>query len=506
METAPAPVMELEQRENRLIVYCPTQALLKAVTDFLMFKRLTKKYIQRRLQFVYQYEPCYKRTNMWSAVVCSAGFQHLLIERFRHECDFRISKRPIPRLEQNCAPDWSRLDPGVQFRANQREMLEAMLQADRGRIVVPTAVGKSFLIQQYVTLLPKARIIVSTYSNQVLMQLHEGLNKALLGRVGLWCSDSRRLTDARVVCVSQGLIHHYFRVNGDQDVDVAIIDEYHEWGSPKRLELLENIRYAKMFGLSANKSRQDKAEFRLNGLFGPVLAEMTYSEAVDKNLVTPIWVVWTPVRSNTDPTAYYKHPSAKEKHGVWRYALRNKIIAETVRLFRDEDQVLITVKTIDHALHLHKLLPEYTVVYAPKEYAQLIQFRSLGLTEGLPQMTKDRLNSLKRRFSKGTLKKVIATGVWSRGVNFPELSVLVRADASNSKIADTQWPGRAARKHEDKAVSLVLDFGDEYNANLHDKALARRKRYKEQGWKQISIDHLKQLMKMPSDHVHNTAK
>jgi superfamily II DNA or RNA helicase len=324
--------------------------------------------------------------------------------------------------------------------------------------------------------------------------LHGDLNKALRGRAGIWCSGTRRLTDARVVCVSQGLLHHYLPPNAEQDVDIVIVDEYHEWGSAKRLAILGNIRYAKMFGLSANKSRPDKAEFRLNGLFGPVLAEMEYDEAVEKKLVTPIWVVWTPVQSNSDPAAIYDNFTAKEKHGVWRYSLRNKVIAETARLCRDDDQVLITVKTIDHALHLRKLLPEYTVVYAPTNFQQLSRFHAMGLLKGIPPMTKERLNFLKQSFSKGRLKKVIATSVWSRGVNFPMLSVLIRADAANSNIADVQLPGRTSRKREDKPVSLMFDFTDEYNATFHEKASSRKKRYKERGWKQIDIFELKRMM------------
>jgi len=58
-----------------------------------------------------------------------------------------------------------------------------------------------------------------------------------------------------------------------------------------------------------------------------------------------------------------------------------------------------------------------------------------------------------------------------QGVNFPKLSVLIRADASNSCIADTQWPGRAARKQENKEVSLVFDFTDEYSPQFHRKAV-----------------------------------
>jgi superfamily II DNA or RNA helicase len=494
----PQRCIELEHRENRMIIYCPSQIAVDQVKTFLTFNRTCAK-IDRNSKSGFQFhatpEPCYKATNLWNAISCPAGFEYLLIKKFRSVYDFKISKRPNPRLEQNCKPDWSRLDPNVQFRAKQREILETMLAAERGRIVVPTAVGKSFLIQQYVTLLPKARILVCTYSNQVLHQLFTDINRALHGRAGLCCGEKKWHTDARVVCVSQGLLHSYFRENGEQDIDVTIIDEYHEHGSAKRLKVLERIQSSKMFGLSANKTRNDRAEFRLNGLFGPVLAEMQYEEAVEKNLVTPIWVIWTPVQSNTDPTSYAYSYAEREKLGIWRYEKRNRTIAEAARLFNEEDQVLISVKTIDHALHLHKLLPEYAVVYATTDNKQLSRFHCLELLKGLPPMTNERLRILKSKFSKGTLKKAIATSVWSRGVNFPELSVLIRADGANSCIADTQWPGRTSRKHEGKDVSLIIDFTDEFNESFHNKAIDRRNRYSKNGWTQISLKRLKQLMK-----------
>jgi superfamily II DNA or RNA helicase len=497
VEPNPDCCIELEHRDNRMVVYCPSQVALKEVKEFLTFKRIVsrpKAYAKSGFEFHNSPEACYKLTNQWNAIICPTGFEHLLIKRFSKSYDFRISKRPNARLEANCKPDWSRLDPNIRFRSNQREILEAMLAADRGRIIVPTAVGKSFLIQQYVTLLPKARIIVCTYSNQVLRQLYTDINRALNGRAGLCCGEEKKFPDARVVCVSSGLLHHYFHEKGEQNVDSLLLDEVHEHGSVKRLEILERVQYAKMFGLSANKTRSDRAEFRINGIFGPVLAEMTYDEAVEKDLITPIWTIWVPVRSNSDPVRYYNTFTEREKYGMWRYEKRNKIIADAARLFSDEEQVLISVKTIDHALHLHKLLPEYTVVYSTADSKTLSRFFRLNLLKGIPPMTPERLRYLKNQFSNGTLKKAIATSVWSRGVNFPELSVLVRADGSNSCIADVQWPGRTSRKHEGKEVSLVVDFTDEFNEAFHHRSLERRRRYSINKWTQISLDHLKQLM------------
>ena len=488
----PDLLLTLEQRANRLIVYCPNQSAINAITDFLTFNRTITERQRGQVEWKSVKEACYKRTNLWNAIECPMGFWRPLIDKFRKSYDIKLIENRPERIQKNCTPDWSRLDPNVQFRANQREILEKMFNADRGRIIVPTAVGKSFLIQQYISLLPKARIIVTTSSQAVLIQLWENINKALLGKAGIVCSSKKFNVNARVLCVSTGTLKKYLKPQGDQEIDSVLCDEIHELGSKQRIELIENIREAKMFGFSANDSRPDKAEFRINGLFGPVLATMSYDEAVDKDLVTPICVIWCPVQSFRDPATYYDTYTAKERYGIWRYAIRNKAIADAANLFNEEEQVLITVKTIDHALHLHKLLPDYQVVYSPKDYKELNRFRYLQGVDKVPMMTKDKLSYIKRQFEKGELKKVIATSVWSRGVNFPGLSVLIRADASNSCVADTQWPGRAARKQEGKEISLVFDFTDEYCTQFAKKALARRKRYQSYGWEQMSLKQLKE--------------
>ena len=482
--------LTLEQRANRLIIYCPNQTAVNAVTSFLTFNRPVTERKWGKMEWKVQKEPCYKRMNLWNAIETSMGFQDGLIKEFRKKYDITLVENRPKRWDENCTPDWSRLDKNVVFRANQREILEKMFEADRGLITVPTAVGKGFLIQTYVSLLPKARIIVTTSSQSVLIQLWENINKSLLGKAGINCSSKKFNTDARVVCVSTGTLKKYLKPQGDQNIDLVLCDEVHEMGSQQRLELLENVREAKLFGFSANATRPDKAEFRITGLFGPVIAKMNYEDAVDKNLVTPICVVWCPVKSNVDPTAYHDTPIAKERHGIWRYEKRNKAIAEAAKLFGDDEQVLITCKTIDHALHLHALLPDYWVVYSPKDYKELNRFRHLKGIDKIPMMDKVKLAKIKKRFEYGGLTKVIATSIWARGVNFPKLSVLIRADGASSVIANTQWPGRAARKQDDKDVSLVFDFTDEFCDQFHRKALARRKHYKDHGWEQISLKQL----------------
>jgi hypothetical protein len=53
-----------------------------------------------------------------------------------------------------------------------------------------------------------------------------------------------------------------------------------------------------------------------------------------------------------DPSFYHESFALKERYGIWRFDKRNQAIADAANLFDEDEQVLITVKTIDHALHL----------------------------------------------------------------------------------------------------------------------------------------------------------
>jgi superfamily II DNA or RNA helicase len=214
---------------------------------------------------------------------------------------------------------------------------------------------------------------------------------------------------------------------------------------------------------------------------------MSYQEAVAHGLVLPVKVEWIDVRMDKNPCEFKKE-TAKERHGIWRNVHRNMLIAEKANQFSDDDQVLILVRTLEHAVFLKQELPNFKLCYDKMDsevYNSLIKKEMLNELDE-PIMTSSARDQMSKDFEAGILKKVIATDVWSTGVDFPQLSVLIRADARASEIMDVQAPGRVVRRHDEsgKDHGLVIDCMDYFDQAFLRRSQERRKTYIRQGWEQ----------------------
>jgi superfamily II DNA or RNA helicase len=363
------------------------------------------------------------------------------------------------------------------FRPKQKELLLRMVNAERGQVCYPTGAGKSFLARVYCQALPKARLVFTTKHQAVLKEAYAGLKK-VLPNVGIYCSEKKENVGARVMCCSTGSLHHA----ADWKPDALLVDETQELATPKMLKALSMFKFCRFIGLSANyKDRMDGADFELEGLFGPRIATLSYESAMKVGLIVPIEVRWRSVNIKS-PVAPNAPRIIKQKYGIWRNKARNSLIAQDANSF-PEDQLLIVVNTVDHAVHLKQLLPDFEICYSAISSKKLQEFKQLRL---LPQnyrpLTSQQRDRMKKQFEAGTLKKVIATSVWNRGVNFHKLQVLIRADAGGSKVNDTQIPGRLSRLGKSKGI--LIDYCDEFDNGFCTNALGRRRQYARKKWKQ----------------------
>mgnify|MGYP003627409177 FL=1 len=381
--------------------------------------------------------------------------------------------RPLGPLVTN----WKEVD-SYDLRYKQRETLESIVAHERGYVCWPTGTGKSFLVGLICQLLPKAKIVITTKHLDPLSDLYRNLC-GVIPSVGIY-SSRKKVLGHRVMCYSTGSLH---RVD-PTEIDFLIADEVHELATEKSLEQLANFRFCKMLGLSANhEDRFDGADFELEGVFGPLIANLSYSEGVEHGMIVPITVQWQDVIMDRNPCGGMSGVPAL-RHGIWRNQWRNARIAESARAYPDE-QVLITVKTIEHAVHLKRLLPEFQLCYSTMKDDDRDRYIRLGLiSEDEPDMTPKRREAMKLSFERGDLKKVIATSVWNRGVNFKKLQVLIRADASSSAIDDTQIPGRLSRTIEGKDQGILIDYLDQFDESMSRKAAKRKQDYQEKMWVQ----------------------
>ena len=485
----------------------------------------------------------------------------------------------------------------VQLRYKQDTALNAIMTHDKGIIQCCTGFGKSFCIKCLTVLYPNARFVICTEAAAVVTSLYDQLvavhGKSEVGLIKSGTKDSEAQKRIQV-STTKSILRSQVRT-----CDILLFDEVHNVGDNQITGLLmNNVEHARMFGFTASLWRGDKSEALIRGLFGEVITEVTYQEAVAHKLVVPIRALMIPCKGRE---AQVKDSMMLDKKFNYVYnRTRNQLIANIARDIPAEEQTLIMVSTFEHAVRLHQLLPEYTVCHggagvkikrnkpwtaeeapnlvlaihkkeggvhrflkvenalgiivyvelklldntpihseeldrdlrevppegvlcgfegkspcirpgaAPEAFLYRMTDNVVSLSElffnytksdGDPcgasklvdrhigdvdltqyRMTPKLINQIRRDFEANKLKKLIATNVFSEGVDFVHLKYLIRADGEVSKISSTQIPGRLSRLMPGKDCAYLIDFVDHFSYWAYRRSVARFKDYKESGW------------------------
>lgn len=403
-----------------------------------------------------------------------------VLDKAGHRLFLRDLTPPSPRPDAY-EPCWANVEQWIRFRhPRQREMLEAMINNPCGTIEAAPGVGKSYLVAAFGLLFPKAKIDIVVRRIPLVYSTVRTMRRYLpsVGMVG----DGHKELGQRITVYCVASVHH-----AEGDADFLIGDEAHELlGDNYATSLASRYATSRNFGITATPTgRFDGGDARMEALFGPLIFRMTYQEAQALGLVAPVRIHWVPVVMDINPAAG-KEGQPMERWGLWRNDYRNQMVAQTARWFGPDEQVLImTGKSggIEHAVNLHRFLPEFALCYGEHNQDRFDRYKRTGqLPADFPDMTTERREMLRSQFEAGTLKKVIATDVWSTGVDFARLAVMIRADGLVSSIQDLQLPGRATRIHQDKSHALIVDFIDYFDERLRARSRKRQTNYAAKGW------------------------
>jgi len=426
-----------------------------------------------------------------SLLVTQKGFLPRLTEIFKAE-NYAISfiDYDEPKAASVYMEDWDDVVSKFDFRPQQDVCLTQIAGHDGGIIDAITAFGKMYVIAMVCCLYRNAKIDIVVSRKDVADSIQRLVTKyvPLVGRVG-----GGKKVKGRVTVYTVKSLNH-----SNYDADIVLADEVHELVTDANRLFLSRYKNARMFGFTASKeTRMDNAYHHLEGMFGPTIFKIDYPTGEKLGLVVPIVVQWLDVRSNSNPCSGISNITVQKRLGIWQHAERNSVIAEAANgLHAKGQQVLILVDTVEHLLHLKKLLPEFAICCS--ENAEVNSNKSLHasyvqlglLEEDEVVMTAVKRGQTREAFERRELLGVIATGVWSVGVSFNGLNVLIRADGSSSETANVQLPGRVCRTDAAtaKGCGILIDCIDHWDNKYRNRSFSRRRSYSQRGWTQVNPD------------------
>lgn len=368
-------------------------------------------------------------------------------------------------------------------RQDQVDVIGMVIDHPGGFIVqAPPGWGKSFVIGQICQVLPESRIAVVSPGKDITRTLYNRIKTRVsykeVGMVGDGENSVSRITVCTMESISKLNRNHW---------DLLLFDEVHRAGGPATANSIAEVFHSsKCVGFSASPvGRTDGSDLVVEGLFGPVLYSVHYAEGVERGAVAPIKVLMYKI--NTCDGMPGATSVERNKYCLWQNVIRNSFIAQLVQGIPADEQALIIVDSVEHLLNIRALLPDIQVVFASMSKKCLKQIYD-GTFAKIPGVTSDGnmlpavREQMRKKFEAGELKRAIATGVWNTGVDFTQLSWLIRADGTASDIKSIQTPGRLSRTNDDKTHGVLVDFYDEFDSALRSRSAQRLRVYYKNKW------------------------
>ena len=225
-------------------------------------------------------------------------------------------------------------------------------------------------------------------------------------------------------------------------------------------------------GVTATMPYKPEAQFALEGIIGPKLAELTIKEGHEIGIIAKpvIKILDAPqvegleyVEGSKDNK---KYPEVYQE-GIVDNLARNMIIVATAKnLIAENKSTLINVTRIEHGKRLEALGLSYGV-----------DCKFIHGKDGDDVRTR-----VKNALESKKIKCVIASTIFKEGVNIPSLNACINAAGGKSEIATLQALGRGLRTTETKKEVLIIDFKDVCNVWLRRHFRARLKVYKKNNW------------------------
>jgi superfamily II DNA or RNA helicase len=228
-------------------------------------------------------------------------------------------------------------------------------------------------------------------------------------------------------------------------LSAVLIDEAHHCSADTFWTVFQNCQSALYrIGVTATAFREDNMDIMLEGALAKKFVDISSSDLIDRGYLVPPTIYLFPVeherRQKGDPYSLVYSQEIVENMD------RNLLICNlALKAKQSGKAVLIAVTQIQHGEILESMLQ--------KVDPTAIFVNGQSKSEVRQQILKE--------LGQGTVRIVVASNIYSEGVDLPALSVLINAAGAASGIHSLQLLGRILRTFPNKAKAWCIDLQDD---------------------------------------------
>jgi superfamily II DNA or RNA helicase len=351
---------------------------------------------------------------------------------------------------------------GVILRDYQQEAVDLAVQKQRGIIRAGTGAGKSAVLSGIIGRL-NMKTLILIHKQDIFYQLIRTFEKNLqipIGKIGDGECEFQNVTVAMVQTVAHvfnpkvkvlAKDNKILKEKADvirqflSGVECVLVDEAHHIAADTFWDVMQNIPKATYrIGVTATAFREDNMDLMLEGALAKKFVDISSSDLIDRKFLVPpsiyLYPIDHPRRKKDDPYAVVYGEE------IVNNIERNMLICNLALKAKHAGKaVLIAVTQIEHGETLEKLLQSVD--------------KSAIFVNG--QSKSETRKQILQELGQGTVRIVVATNIYSEGVDMPALSVLINAAGAASGIHSLQLLGRVLRTAPGKTKAWVVDLQDD---------------------------------------------
>lgn len=349
-----------------------------------------------------------------------------------------------------------------EFQNDCADKMVESISKGGGLILNATGSGKTRIAAMFASRV-KSDICFVVDQLVLLDQARDDMQKHLGEKIG-YVGDSkfrlRRVTIATIQTLHTHRFTPEFR-DWAQVVDFVMIDEIHDQMNRRNFDVTNSFNPLAVFGLTATLALTKKpVRMKAWSLAGPVLYEYPLLKGMTEGVLARGYALLCTFNNDVRELDAYDARTVYEKRLV-ENAERNHMICSLVKeANRRKKYVIVLAERIAHLEELSKRLR-----------ANGLKHRVVAGKFKQGAITKDSRIRSKKRFESGDTRILLASKVFTKGVDIKRVDVIIDAAGLKSKNNAIQKFGRGIRKHDDKAGLIYIDIQDvdRYDKGRKDK-------------------------------------